>query len=53
MNLLTAEKIGMSFTEKVLFEDVTIGISDTDRIGLIGVNGTGKSTLLKILSRIT
>lgn len=50
MNLLTAENISRSFTEKVLFEDVSLGISDTDRIGLIGVNGTGKSTLLKVLA---
>lgn len=50
MNLLTAEHVSKSFTEKFLFEDVSFGIGEGDKIGLIGVNGTGKSTLLKVLA---
>lgn len=50
MNLLTLEHIGKSYTDRVLFSDVNLGISDEDKIGLIGINGTGKSTLLKIIA---
>lgn len=50
MNLLTAEHLSKSYTEKVLFEDVSLGIQEGDKIGLIGINGTGKSTLLKVLA---
>lgn len=50
MNILTAEKITKSYSEIQLLSDLSIGIDDVDKIGLIGTNGTGKSTLLKILS---
>lgn len=50
MNILAAESISKSFGEKVLFRDATFGISEGDKIGVIGVNGTGKSTLLKVIS---
>jgi len=49
MNILTAEQLSKRFTENYLFENITFGIHEGDRIGLIGVNGTGKSTLLKCL----
>lgn len=52
MNLLTAEKISKSFTDKVLLKEVTLGINEEDRIGVIGINGTGKSTLLKLIAGI-
>lgn len=52
MLLLTAEKISKSYSEKILLRDVTFGVSSGDKIGLIGVNGTGKSTLLKIVAGI-
>jgi ATP-binding cassette subfamily F protein uup len=48
MILMTLEGIGISFGDTVLLQDVTQGIEDHDRIGVIGVNGTGKSTLLAI-----
>lgn len=48
MNILNLEHISISFVSRVLLDDVTEGISDTDKIGVIGVNGTGKSTLLAI-----
>lgn len=50
MNLLNVEKMSKSFTDKILFDNVTLGISEGDKIGVIGINGTGKSTLLKIIS---
>ena len=50
MNLITLENIGKSYSEKKLLEDISLGINDKEKIGLIGVNGTGKSTLLKIIA---
>ncbi len=50
MNILTLEHIGKTLGSTRLLQDVTLGIEDHDRIGLIGVNGTGKSTVLAIVS---
>ena len=50
MNLITVEGISKSFGDKKIFDDITFGIDEGDRIGLIGINGTGKSTLLKIVA---
>ena len=50
MNLLTAEHLKKSYTERLLFDDVAFSIGEGDKIGLIGINGTGKSTLLKIVA---
>lgn len=50
MNLLTAEHLTKSYTERLLFDDTDFSINDGEKIGLIGVNGTGKSTLLKIVA---
>lgn len=52
MNILTAEMITKSFSEKMLFKDVSFSITETDKIGIIGINGTGKSSLLKVLAGI-
>jgi len=52
MNLLTAEQIFKSYGVKQLFDAVDFSIDDRDRIGFIGVNGTGKSTFLKIIAGI-
>ena len=49
MNLLTAEHLKKSYTERLLFDDVAFSIGEGDKIGLIGINGTGKSTLLNLL----
>ena len=49
MLLFNAESISKSFGTRVLFEDLSISIFHGDRIGLIGQNGSGKSTFLKIL----
>ncbi len=48
--LLSAEKIRKSYSEKILLKNVSLGIQEGDKIGMIGVNGTGKSTLLKIVA---
>ena len=48
MNLLTIEHLTKSYTERLLFDDTSFSINEGDKIGLIGINGTGKSTLLKI-----
>ncbi|UNO50170.1 ABC-F family ATP-binding cassette domain-containing protein [Alicyclobacillus acidoterrestris] len=52
MNIVSAERIEKRYGEKVLLSGVSFGIEDTDRIGLIGVNGTGKSTLLKMIAGV-
>ena len=52
MILLNAEGISKSYSEKILLDGVSLGINEGDKIGLIGVNGTGKSTLLKILAGV-
>ena len=50
MNLVTVENISKIYGDKELFSNITFGIQDQDRIGFIGVNGTGKSTFLKIIA---
>lgn len=52
MVLLTAENISKSYVEKPLVQNITFGINEGDKIGLIGVNGTGKTTLLKVLAGV-
>jgi len=50
MNLLSAENLSKSYSDRFLFKDLNIGINEGERIALIGINGSGKSTLLKILA---
>lgn len=50
MNLLTIENISKAYSEKKLLDNINLGINEGDKIGVIGVNGIGKSTLLKIVS---
>ena len=50
--LLSAEKITKNYSEKILLDDITLYIDKGDKIGVIGVNGTGKSTFLKILASL-
>ncbi|APC47210.1 multidrug ABC transporter ATP-binding protein [Virgibacillus halodenitrificans] len=50
--MLTIEHLYKSFGEKVLFDDISITITEREKIGLIGVNGTGKSTFLKTIAGI-
>jgi len=51
-HLLGAEKIRLSFATTRVFENLTIGVQDGDRIGIVGRNGDGKSTLIKLFARI-
>ncbi|GIP27679.1 multidrug ABC transporter ATP-binding protein [Paenibacillus sp. J23TS9] len=50
MNIMTVEHISKSYGEKILFEDASFGMEDQDKIGIIGVNGTGKSTFLRVIA---
>lgn len=50
MNVASIERVSKSYGEKVLFNEIGFTINDEDKIGIIGINGTGKSTLLKIIS---
>ncbi len=50
MNIMTVESLAKSYGDKILFQDASFGMEDRDKIGIIGVNGTGKSTFLKIIA---
>lgn len=52
MNLLSIENISKSYSEKPLLNNISLGINEGDKIGIIGVNGVGKSTLLKIIAGV-
>ena len=52
MNILNIEHVNKIYGEKVIFDDVCCGIDSRDKIGIIGINGTGKTTLLKIIAGI-
>lgn len=49
-NLLTVNQLTKAYTDKVLFDKIDFGIQEEEKIGVIGINGTGKSTLLKIFA---
>ena len=48
MNILNIENISKIYGEKVIFDHASFGIQEGDKIGIIGINGTGKTTLLKM-----
>lgn len=48
--ILSAENMSRSYGDRVLFENISFNIEEGDKIGVIGVNGTGKSTLLKMIA---
>lgn len=50
MNLITAEHLTQSYTERLLLNDTSFHLNEDEKVGIIGINGTGKSTLLKILA---
>lgn len=52
VHLLGAETISLEFPTKTVFNEVTIGVNEGDRIGVVGRNGDGKSTLLKLLAKL-
>ena len=51
MIILSAQHIAKSFGVNAVLRDVSLTVQQGDRIGLVGVNGCGKSTLMRILSR--
>lgn len=52
MNILTVEHLTKTYTEEPLFDDASFYLQEDEKVGVIGINGTGKSTLLKIISGI-
>lgn len=50
MNLITADQVGKVFADRIILQDVNFTVQDGEKIGVIGVNGTGKSTLLKMIA---
>ena len=52
MLLLTIENLSHSYGERILFKNVNFNIETGDKIGLIGINGTGKSTLLRHIAEM-
>lgn len=50
MNILNLEHISKTFGEKKIFDDISYGIHEGDKIGIIGINGTGKTTLLRVIA---
>lgn len=52
MNLLSVENLFQSYGEKVLFNKISFGIDENERMGILGVNGTGKSTLLRLVAGV-
>ena len=51
MILIDAERLAASRPNRPLFADVSVTISDGDRLGVVGLNGCGKSTLLRMMNR--
>ncbi|MBQ8949625.1 MAG: ABC-F family ATP-binding cassette domain-containing protein [Eubacterium sp.] len=52
MNILNVENVSKTYMERTVLDDISVGISDTDKIGVVGTNGTGKSTLLGIVAGV-
>lgn len=52
MILLTAEKVSKSYSEKKLLNEISLYLNERDKVGVIGINGTGKSTFLKIIAEL-
>src|SRR5687767_2255741 len=50
MNILSLENVSKNYGIKPLFENVTLGFEDSDKIGIIGANGSGKTTFLRVVA---
>ena len=50
MNIINIEHISKIYGEKVIYEDASFGVQQGDKIGIVGVNGTGKSTILRMIA---
>ena len=53
MNVLNIEHVSKIYGDKKIFDDVSYGVSEGEKIGIIGINGTGKTTLLRIIAGLT
>ena len=52
MNIINIEHISKIYGEKTIYGDASFGIQQGDKIGIVGINGTGKSTLLRMIARV-
>jgi ABC transport system ATP-binding/permease protein len=52
MNLISADNVSKAFTERWLFKNISFGLSKGEKLALVGSNGTGKSTLLKVINGV-
>ncbi len=52
LNILSMERLSKAYSERTLLDEVSLGINEGDKTGLIGINGTGKSTFLKIVAGV-
>ncbi len=52
MNILNVENVSKTYMAKPVLSGISVGINDTDKIGVVGTNGTGKSTLLSIIAGV-
>lgn len=52
MNIINIEHISKIYGDKTIFQDASFGVHQGDKIGIIGINGTGKSTLLKMVAQV-
>jgi ATP-binding cassette subfamily F protein uup len=52
MNLLTMDNIDKAYTDKILLENASFSIQENEKIGILGINGMGKSTLLKLIAGV-
>ena len=50
MNILNIEHVSKLYGDKWIFDDISCGIQEGEKIGIIGINGTGKTTLLRIIA---
>ena len=50
MNIINIEHIHKIFGEKIIFQDASFGIQEGDKIGIVGINGTGKTSLLRMVA---
>jgi ATP-binding cassette subfamily F protein uup len=51
-NLVNIEEVSKAFDIRALLENVSLGVSEGERIGIVGRNGSGKSTLMKVIAAI-
>ena len=50
MNILTIENLTHSYSERKLFDDTSFSLEEGEKVGIIGINGTGKSKILNIIA---